>query len=424
MSVKGNQGGRDRSRSRWRIGLVAAIVSVTTVGCSGSTSDSSPGARTEAGHNGAPTAPRRSPPSHLGPRSTRPVPGTPGVDDRRNLYADAGADHLAPATAGALPRVYVPNGMSGTVTVIDQTSKRPVTTFAAGRLPQHIVPSYDLKTLWVLDNAGNAVIPIDPATSTPGPAVPVDDPYNMYFTPDGREAIVVAEERQRLDFRDPHTMALRSSLQLPCDGLNHIDFSTDGGTLLATCEFAGQLVEVDLAHHSFVQVIRLGDGKGMPQDVRISPDGTAFFVADMTAGGVWIVDSAAAKVTGFIPTGTGAHGLYPSRDGTRLFVSNRGSSSLTQVRPHGPGSVSVIDFETRQVVANWVVPGGGSPDMGNLSLDGTELWLSGRYDSEVYVFDTATGSLKDRIPVGRGPHGLTVWPQPGRYSLGHTGNMR
>jgi DNA-binding beta-propeller fold protein YncE len=89
----------------------------------------------------------------------------------------------------------------------------------------------------------------------------------------------------------------------------------------------------------------------------------------------------------------------------------------------GPGSVSVIDFATRSVVANWPIPGGGSPDMGNVSADGKTLWLSGRYNSVVYAFDTATGAVA-KIPVGKEPHGLTVWPQPGRYSLGHTGNMR
>jgi len=85
--------------------------------------------------------------------------------------------------------------------------------------------------------------------------------------------------------------------------------------------------------------------------------------------------------------------------------------------------VTVIDFATEKIVANWVVPNGGSPDMGNVSADGKYLWLSGRYDDEVYRFDTATGAV-ERVKVGREPHGLTVWPQPGRYSLGHTGNLR
>jgi DNA-binding beta-propeller fold protein YncE len=88
------------------------------------------------------------------------------------------------------------------------------------------------------------------------------------------------------------------------------------------------------------------------------------------------------------------------------------------------GSVTVIDFATRQPVGTWTIPGGGSPDMGGVSSDGSQLWLSGRYHSEVYVFDTATGALAHRIPVGRGPHGLALFPQPGRFSMGHTGNYR
>jgi streptogramin lyase len=61
--------------------------------------------------------------------------------------------------------------------------------------------------------------------------------------------------------------------------------------------------------------------------------------------------------------------------------------------------------------------------MGNVSADGKWLWLSGRFDDMVYRIDTASGKV-DKIAVGAEPHGLTVWPQPGRYSLGHTGNFR
>jgi DNA-binding beta-propeller fold protein YncE len=162
--------------------------------------------------------------------------------------------------------------------------------------------------------------------------------------------------------------------------------------------------------------------KGMPQDIRISPDGKKFYVADMAADGIHVVDGDAFKEIGFIVTGVATHGLYPSRDGSKLYVANRGSHKI-----HGPkkgkGSVSVVDFATDKVVANWPVPGGGSPDMGNVSADGKWLWLSGRYDDEVYRFDTLTGAVQ-KLAVGLEPHGLTVWPQPGRYSLGHTGNLR
>jgi DNA-binding beta-propeller fold protein YncE len=160
----------------------------------------------------------------------------------------------------------------------------------------------------------------------------------------------------------------------------------------------------------------------MPQDIRISPDGKRFYIADMHADGVHVIDGDAFKQIGFIPTGLGAHGLYPSRDGTKLYVANRSTHKI-HGKGKGPGSVSVIDFATGKVVQNWPIPGGGSPDMGNVSADGKWLWLSGRYDDEVYRIDTSSGAVT-KVKVGQEPHGLTVWPQPGRYSLGHTGNLR
>ncbi len=365
-------------------------------------------------------------PAQPGARAVETVPGMPPVVDPGNLYSETRSDKLSPAVAGALPRVYVPNLKSNDVYVIDPATRKVVDRFRVGVNPQHVVPSYDLKTLWVTNNAegrtDGSLTPIDPTTGKPGKAIAVDDPYNMYFTPDGRSAIVVAEALKRLDFREPQTMTLQSSLEAPqCAGINHADFSIDGRFAIFTCEFQGSLAKIDLVARKVVGYLRLSKG-GMPQDIRVSPDGKVFFVADMKAGGVFVVDGERFTETGFIKTGVGTHGLYPSRDGTKLYVANRGSSRISGP-PRGKGSVTVIDFATRRIVATWPIPKGGSPDMGNVSVDGKVLWLSGRYDNVVYAIDTATGQVTS-IAVGKEPHGLAVWPQPGRYSLGHTGNMR
>src|SRR5262249_16867802 len=255
---------------------------------------------------------------------------------------------------------------------------------------------------------------IDPVTGKPGAVIPVADPYNMYFTPDGRYAIVVAERLRRLDFRNAHTFRLHHALPTPCAGVDHIDFSADGTYLIASSEFSGQLLKVNVRTERVVGTLTLPGGSGeMPQDVKLSPDGKVFYVADMRANGLWEVDGARFNVIGFVHTGLGVHGLYPSRDAKYLYATNRGE-----------GSISVISFRTRKVVAKWRIPGGGSPDMGGVSADGSVLWLSGRYNGVVYAISTRNGSLLARIPVGDGPHGLCVWPQPGRYSLGHTGILR
>ena len=210
----------------------------------------------------------------------------PPVPDAHNLYGETAAGKFNPAVQGDLERIYVPNLRSNDVYVIDPNEFKVIGRFKVGIGPQHIVPSWDLRTLWVTNNAegrtDGSLTPIDPRSGKPGNSVPVDDPYNMYFSPDGKSAIVVAEARKRLDFRDPQTMAMQYSIEVPgCPGVNHADFSIDG---------------------------------------------------------------------------------------------------------------------------KW-------------------LWLAARYDDVVYRFDTSNGDVR-QVKVGAEPHGLTVWPQPGRYSLGHTGNLR
>jgi YVTN family beta-propeller protein len=394
-----------------------------------------------------------------GARGAAPAPAAsaaPAAAEARSIYSETGADKLSDKVRGDLERVYVPNLRSGDVYVVDPAAMKVVDRFKVGIGPQHIVPSWDLRTLWVTNNAegrtDGSLTPIDPRTGKPGKPVMVDDPYNMYATPDGKSAIVVAEARKRLDFRDPQTMALQYSIDVPgCPGINHADFSADGKFAIFTCEFSGTLAKIDLASRKVLGYLKLkmpstrfkeaagprtpagkvwepGEtelctvDRGMPQDIRSSPDGRHFYIADMHADGVHVIDPEAFTQVGFIATGLGAHGLYPSRDGKSLYVANRGSHKI-----HGPklgnGGVAVIDFATEKVIARWAVPGGGSPDMGNVSADGKYLWLAARYDDVVYRFDTANGEVT-QVKVGAEPHGLTVWPQPGRYSLGHTGNLR
>jgi YVTN family beta-propeller protein len=343
---------------------------------------------------------------------TGPLPGMPPLLDPHDAYAADRAGMLSPVDAQDPPRIYVPNSKSDTVTVIDPATYRVIGTYHVGHEPQHVVPSWDLRTLWVNNDLGNSLTPIDPRTGRFGRPVYVHDPYNLYFTPDGRYAIVMASADRQLDFLDPRTMTVAKRVDVPCLGVNHADFSLDGRYFLVSCEFSGELLKVDTERLAVVGVLPLPQ-PSMPQDVKIAPDGHVFYVADMMRNGVWLVDGARFRIRGFVHTGTGAHGEYVSRDSRVLYVSNRGAGSVTR-----------IDVRTDRVLGTWQIPGGGSPDMGGLSADGRVLWLSGRYDGVVYALSTVDGRLLARIRVGSGPHGLCVFPQPGRYSLGHTGVFR
>ncbi len=346
------------------------------------------------------------------------LPGMPPLLDPHNVYAAAGPGMLSPIVANFPVRVYVPNTKSDTVDIIDPSTYKIIGHFALPKKtkrllePQHVVPSWDLKKLWVAQDLGDQLTMIDPATGKEGETIHVDDPYNMYYTPDGKYAIVMAEREKRLDFRDAQTMKIVNRVAVNCEGVNHADFTPDGRIMIATCEFSSELIKIDVVSQKVLGHLRL-EPKGMPQDCRLMPDGKLFLVANMDSDGVHVIDPVAFKQVNFIKTGKGAHGIYFSRDAKYAYISNRGE-----------GSVSLMNMATMKLDAKWKIPGGGSPDMGGVSSDGKTLWLSGRYNSEVYVFDTSNGSLKARIRVGQGPHGLAFFPQPGRYSLGHTGNMR
>jgi YVTN family beta-propeller protein len=331
-----------------------------------------------------------------------------------NIYAGTLPRDMSPVVKGDQQVVYVPNSLSNTVDIISQRTLKVIRQFPTGAEPQHVTPAWNLKTLYVDNDLGNTLTPIDPRTGNPGRPIPVEDPYNLYFTPDGRFAIVVAERLERLDFRDPNTMRLVHSLPVPmCAGVDHMDFSADGRYLYASCEFASRMIKVDLRTQRVIRVLTLDRGTSSPQDVKLSPDGRTLYAADQIAGGVWEINPATFRVIGFLRTGAGAHGLYPSRDDRYLYVSNRQA-----------GSISVVSFKTKRIAKTWQLPLPASPDMGGVSADGKTLWLSGRYDAVVYAINTQTGRLRAAIPVGQGPHGICVWPQPGSYSLGHTGILR
>jgi DNA-binding beta-propeller fold protein YncE len=336
----------------------------------------------------------------------------PPLLNPNDIYAADRPGVLSPVVADDPAFVYVPNSESNTVDVIDQHTFRIVRHFAVGRLPQHVTPSYDLRSLFVLNDESNSVTELDPRTGLPTRTIPVPDPYNLYFTPNGRYAIVVAERLERLEFTDPHTMRVLHTVPVDCRGIDHADFTADGRFAIFSCEFSGKLLKLDVERQRVVGYLHVHEG-GSPQDVKTAPNGKLVYVADQFAGGVQVIDPVHFREIGFLPTGAGAHGLYVSRDSRWLYVTNRRGSS-----------VSVISFARRAVIATWTIPGGGSPDMGGLSADGNVLWLSGRYSSVVYAIDAHTGRLLARIPVGLSPHGLCVYPQPGRYSLGHTGVFR
>ncbi|HEY0807075.1 MAG TPA: YncE family protein, partial [Pseudonocardiaceae bacterium] len=300
---------------RWPIVAVALLVA----GCSTTSAQTAPPPTTTT--SAAPTT----------TVAATGLPGMPPVTDPHNVYAAAGVGMLTPAARAAKPLVYVPHNGTGDVWVVDPATFAVVGKYRVGRELQHVVPSYDMGALYATDDLGNKLIPFDPTTGRPGPPIPVIDPYNLYFTPDGTYGISVAEAHRELVWYDPHTWQQKDITPTPaCDGIDHADYSPDGKTAVFTCEFAGRVAVVDITSHKLLRMVDMPTRHTTmgPQDIKLAPDGSVYYIADSDANGVWVLDGAATKVLRFIPTGKGAHGLYLSRDDSQLYVTNRLEGSV------------------------------------------------------------------------------------------------
>lgn len=332
------------------------------------------------------------------PASASNLPGMPAPLDPTNIYAADTPNNLSEIVKDQPALLYVPNTQSNTVQVFDQNTYKLISRVRVGREPQHVVPSWDLKTLYANSDKGNVLTPFDPKTGKARKPISVRDPYNLYFTPNGKYAVVMSEAMKQIVFRDPHSFAIKKILNTKCAGVNHADWSADGRIFVATCEFTGQLIEVDTVKMKVIARQEIPDTYAKRTKSRHD--------------GIWLMPAPWGKLK-YIRTGAGAHGLYVTRDAKNLLITNRNE-----------GSISVLDFATNKLIHKWKIPGGGSPDMGGVSADGEIFWVSGRYDNVIYAISIEDGHLITKIKTDKGPHGLAVWPQPGRYSLGHTGIMR
>ena len=407
VSINLLKAARKRRRDRWLV-VALTLASLFTLGYSFVGTEQ---VRIESSIR--PSTPSETPsqPQTAGESPTKSGEERSGARPKEtNVYAATTDTRVDDRFANIPERVYVPNSGDGTVDVIDPKTFKVVDHYAVGAIPHHVTPSWDMKKLYVDNEGSSSLTVINPKTGKPTGMTPVLYPYNLYFTPDGKKAIVVVERLQTLQFRNPKTWQLIGSVYIPSPGVDHIDFSADGNYLLASSEWGGVVTKVDTKKMKITGSIKVG---GNPVDIKLSPDGKVFYVANQGVGygGVHVIDPKTMKQVKFIPTGAGAHGLYVSRDAKSLYVANRLA-----------GTISVIDFATRKVTDTWKV--GGSPDMFQLSPDGTQLWYADRYYGTVSVVDTRSGKLIHRIPVGYYPHGLTYFPNVGRFSLGHNGVYR
>jgi len=310
----------------------------------------------------------------------------------------------AAAAPGPRDRVYTADQTSNTVSVFDPKSGSMLGLLRLGAPRSDVLsPLYrgqanvhglgfspDHKTLAVVSIATNAVTFVDTATNAvKGTTYVGRAPHEAFYTPDGKEIWVSVRGEDHVSVIDAATMRESGRIGVP-DGPGMVRFRADGAVGFVVSSFTPEAVAVDVKSHQVVARIPVTSpfspnldvcsddqmwmthkdvGKVTVIDARsfkvrtvldtgpitnhvACVDNSAGKFAFVTVGGLDVAKvftrEEQPKLVATIPTGALPHGVWPSDDGTRVFVGLE----------NGDG-VAVVDAVARKELKR--IPGGQAP---------------------------------------------------------------
>ena len=306
------------------------------------------------------------------------------------------AQGAAPALAADPPVAIVMNSAGATISVIDMATHRTIRTVPVLREPHHWALTPDGRELLVGDASGNALFRLDPRTGRSLGHRVISDPYQLWFSPDSKWLVVNALRLNHVDVYDAQGLRLHKRFyasSMP----SHLAFSPDGSMVYSTLQGTGKVVAIDLTRMAVAWSRAVG-----PAPAGIIWHGEKLLCALMGGADVVELDPVDGHTTRRIPTGKGAHIIFPSPDGQVIYVGNRVAGTITR-----------LDARTLKVEHLYTVPGG--PDCIAFAPDGM-MWISRRWADSIAVMDPASGRY-GLVATGRSPHGVflsTILPAAAR----------
>ncbi|AYR23778.1 beta-propeller fold lactonase family protein [Herbaspirillum rubrisubalbicans] len=291
--------------------------------------------------------------------------------------------------------VVVLNSGDASVSLLDETGEKELSTFSVGKEPHHLMATPDNKSLIVASATGNQLLFLDPKTGAVQRKLPdIIDPYQIGFTPDQKWFVATGLRLDRVDvYRyDGHDLKLSKRIPL-AKTPSHIAFDNDSTTAFITQQGSDQVSAIDLATQQVKWTMPVGK---LPAGIIMTPDNKYLLVGIMGADYVAVIDWRTQKVVKKIKTGIGAHNFRGQGDKRFVYVSNRVANTI-----------SVLDMHTLENVGTIKVPGG--PDCMEVTSDGKTMWATLRWVKKVAVIDLASRSVTKVIPVGRSPHGIYLF---------------
>ena len=312
----------------------------------------------------------------------------------------------------AADRFYTGDQFSNTVSVVDPSTNTLLGVIRLGdATPANLSPLYkgqllvhgmgfspDRKTLAVTSIGSNSVTFIDTATNAVKHTTYVGrSPHEVFFRPDGREAWVTVRGQDYVAVLDGKTYREVGRIKVP-NGPGMTIFSPDGKYGYVCSSFAPETVVIDTSSKKIVGRVKQ-DSPFCP-NIAATPDGRQVWFTLKDIGKVMVFDARPPfTVLRSIPTGAITNHVNFARTPSGQFAYvTVGTEDVVKV-------YRTSDFEQAAAIAVGALPHGLWP-----SGDGSRIYVGLENGDSVAAIDTQTNKVIATIPIGQGPQGVVYVP--------------
>jgi len=310
-------------------------------------------------------------------------------------------------------RVYAADQTSNTVSVIDPSTNKLLGVIRLGNpVPGALAPLYkgqllvhglgyspDSRTLAVVSIASNAVTLIDTATNKVKGTVYVGrSPHEAFFTADGQEVWVTVRGENYISVIDPNQMKEIRRIEL-ANGPGMTMFGPDGKFAFVCSSFTPELTVIETASHQTVK--RIPQASPFCPNIAVTPENDEVWITLKDVGKVQVFsakppfDQLALFDTGPITN----HVNFANNGNGKFAYLTIGGANQVKVYQRGPRPTLVA------TIAVGDLPHGIWP-----SGDGTRVYVALENGSQMVAIDTLTNQVIASIPVGQTTQALVYVP--------------
>jgi YVTN family beta-propeller protein len=309
-------------------------------------------------------------------------------------------------------RFYTSDQFSNTVSVINPSANRLLGVIKLGDpTPMNLSPLYrgqllvhgmgfspDRRTLAVVSIGSNAVSFIDTATNSVRHTTYVGrSPHEAFFRPDGREVWVSVRGEDYIAVLDGTTYKETGRIPVP-NGPGMTIFSPDGKYGYVCSSFSPETVVIDTASKQIVG--RVKQESPFCPDIAATPDGKQVWLTLKDIGKVMVFDARPP----FAVLKSFATGAITNH--VNIAKTPRGQFAYVTV-----GTENVVKvFRTDNFAQVATIPVGALPHGLWPSGDGSRIYVGLENADAVAAIDTATNKVIATIPIGQGPQGVAYVP--------------